>query len=228
MNSILQKVQKILAKAENTDNENEREVFMAKAQAMMEEHAITMAQVESIKGSEKREPISITVHVPRGVGRPAKGSLAVRIAKSNRCQVRGGYGDSYIFEGMPEDARFAEMLFTSLCLQAEQSYDPKKKPKWTNGRTFRASFMESFFSTVGNRIVSQARERDRERTHSQALVLADVEKRITEKFGKVRYGSRRASSYDSTAAHYGRKAGENANLSGKTHRGVGTRGMIEA
>jgi len=224
---ILDKVRKILDKAEGTDNEAERQAFLTKAQQMMEDHAISQAQVEAARGSEKREPIAVFVEVnTRKVGGPAKGMMAVYIAKANRCQVvgtskrndQGEWIPGFQFQGMPDDAEFCEMLFTSLTMQAEQSYDPRKKPEWTHGRTYRASFMEGFYKVAGNRVETEAAKREQSRWESDggstALVLADVSKRIEDKFGKAKYSTRRQSSYDRAGDMDGRREGSRADLSG--------------
>ena len=227
---ILRKVQGLLAKAEGTDYEAERDAFLAKAQEMMERYAIDAAQLEAAKPGTEREPVSLFVAWPaRTVGKSAKGSLAVTIAQSNRCQVKSEYrwvdGKrtlGLLFQGMPEDAEFCMMLYTSLGLQAEQAYDPRKKPEWTNGRTYRANFYEGYCSRVSDLIREQARERaaqrraeDAEAGTSTALVIVGIEERVAAKFGKARYGSRRVNTaYCATGRADGSYAGSRADLSG--------------
>ena len=218
---ITSKVRALLNKSENTDNEHERDAFLAKAQEMMERHAISMAQIEASRPSEVREPVEARVEwAARSVGKSAKGSLAVSIAKSNRCQVVAGYDQTLVFQGMPEDVDFCVMLYTSLCLQAEQAYDPRKKPEWTHGRTYRASFFEGYASRVRARIDEQARARRSEARSSGAdLVLVGIEQKVAEKFGRARYGSRRVCDTCGAGRSDGAAAGARADLSaGRTRR----------
>lgn len=234
---ILRKVQGLLAKAEGTEHEGERDVFLAKAQEMMEKHAISMAQIEASKPEVAREPVSIFVEWPkRSVGKGAKGSLAVAIAQSNRCQVKGSAGivdnryvDGLVFQGMPEDAEFCAMLYTSLCLQAEQAYDPSKKPEWTHGRTYKASFYEGYCDRVRSRIKEQASERKAESVSSGTdLIIVGIEKRVAEKFGKARYGSRRVNDQCATGRNDGRVAGNSADLSGGRTKRMANRKQVTA
>lgn len=233
---IMRKVQGLLAKAEGTEFEAERDAFLAKAQEMMQRHAITQAQVEKAKPGTDRKPVEVFVSWPaRTVGKAAKGSLAIRIASANRCQVGTGYGErgelGLKFQGMPDDAEFCLMLYTSLCLQAEQAYDPKLKPEWTHGRTYKASFFEGYCRRVGERIDEQARERAAELakdTSGTALVLVGVQKRIEEEFGKARYGTRRASDSCAAGRNDGRRAGDRADMSGGQTGRVNARRQIGA
>ncbi len=240
---ILRKVQGLLAKAEGTEFEQERDAFLAKAQEMMERHAISMAEIEAAKPGTEREPISLDVEWPeRSIGKGAKGSLAIAIANANRCQVKTGWVRSegkrtlaLKFQGMPEDAEFCVMLYTSLCLQAEQAYDPSNKPEWTHGRTYKANFYEGYCDRVRDRINEQARERaaarkreDAETGTSTDLIVVGIEQRVAEKFGKARYGTRRASTnYCATGRNDGNRAGSRADLSGGRTKQFANRKQIE-
>lgn len=230
---IIKRVRKLMDKAESTDHEAERESLIEKANALMEEYTISITQVEMAGDAEVREPVAVFVPVGRSVGKPAKGTLAVQIAKANRAQVVGARRwdddswkstDGFEFHAMPEDAEWCAMLFTSLEVQAETAYDPKLKPSWVHGRTYRASFMEGFYARVGDRIAVAARkraaERDEESSTGTDLVLMDIEKRIQQKFGKAKYGKRRTN-YDSTGYADGGKAGNSADLSAGRTRQMG-------
>ncbi len=232
---ILRKTRALLNKAEGTDNEHERDAFLAKAQEMMERYAITTAQMELEKGSEQREPIEQFVAWPaRTVGKQAKGSLAISIASSNRCIIKarrdidenGKWILGLVFQGMPEDVEFCVMLYTSLCLQAEQAYNPKNRPEWTNPRTYKASFYEGFCARVRDRVAEQARERKQTHASGTDMVLVGVQKRIEEKFGKSRYGSRRVSDSCATGRNDGRQAGDRADMSGGQTKQMANRKQV--
>jgi hypothetical protein len=244
VSKILTKVRALIDKAESTEHEAERDAFLAKAQQMMEEHAITQAEIEMAKPSQVREPISVRVEYGTGVGKGALGSLAVTLARANRCQVvsYSNYrGSRYMqlgvtFQGMPEDVEFCEMLFTSLRLQAEQALQLSlklgKKPEWTHGRTYRNSFMEGYFDRVRNRIKEQANQRESERMSSEgghtALVLANVQGRIEEKFGKVSYGTRRTHIGCDAGHSDGGYHGARADISGGRTKQISSRKALKA
>lgn len=258
--NILHKVRKLIDKASGTDSEPERDALLEKAGQWMERHAITQAQLESISQTEAREPVAIRVAFPitNKIGQSAMGSLACVIAQTSRCQVRGAHiyvnketGDQlpetaqpdfwsnykrvtgYTFQGMPEDAQFCELLWTSLALQCEQGLNEAirlgKKPEWTHGRTYRANFFEGFRARVSSRLREQAQRRDDEREAGCALVLAAPMARIEEKFGRVRYGSRSVNTqYCGAAKQDGGRAGASADLSGGSRRGLGNRAGLNA
>jgi hypothetical protein len=233
MSDILRKVQGLLTKSEHTDNEHERDAFLAKAQELMEKHAISMAQLEAVKPELQRKPIAEHVPAPKQqVGGPAKASLMIALAKANRCQVTYSWNNGRMLEvqGMPDDVAFVSMLYTSLCLQMEQSYDPSKRPDWTHGRTYKTNFIEGYCSRVADRIREQHREREIvAKAEGTDLVLVGAQKRVEEHFGRARYGSRRVQTrYCAAGRHDGQREGSRADLSGGRTRQLGNRRMLEA
>lgn len=235
MSRIPEKINALISKAQSTEHEAERDTYLAKAQQLMEDYAVSQAELDLAKPSEQRVPIEILVeHKRSSVGGPAKGSMMIRIASANRCQIQGIHKDGKYFlriQGMPEDAEFVEQVYTSLCLQLEQQYDTAikagKKPAWDNGRSYRASFYEGFMTRVGQRIQEDARNRQQENTGtSRELVLTNSKKRVEEHFGKVRYGTRRASNRSAVGRAHGSDAGSSADVSGGKTRGIGSRKQL--
>lgn len=57
---IMERIQKVLNKAQGTDNEAEAEMLMAKVQAMLEEHNFTMLDLDNL---EEVDPVGTEKHV---------------------------------------------------------------------------------------------------------------------------------------------------------------------
>ena len=253
-NKILRRVRKLIDKANSTEHEAEREAFMAKAQKMMTEHAISAAELEMAGDVEKREPVSITFRVMRrrSPGLDGFDTATVQIAKALRCNTIWAYPTEEQRQedpefrkfkwmkimGMPEDAMFFELLITSLMLQVEQAYerDKHKKPEWTHGRTYRANYFSGFWDRVGDRIERQAydeRVELEQETSGTDLVLADVKERVdtyckTQGFNGYVTKSSSRTTYDATARADGGRAGDSADLSGGRTKGIKSRGRLTA
>lgn len=146
MATIIEKIHKLLAKAEGTDNEHEADAFMAKAQALMVEYQVSDEQIR-LQGEKPKEEI-ITKNVPFGmmIGRDDKVRLLCRIAKtmqarafhsapwrkydyvettlpSGRTYRKRGKGKmtggSVTVVGYASDIDVVYALWTHLCLQAD-------------------------------------------------------------------------------------------------------------
>jgi hypothetical protein len=126
---MMDKVRALLAKAEGTDNEHEAEVFLAKAQQLMTEHAISEAMINSSRPRDSRlKPVQREWEVP-GPYPQAKANLLMEIAKAQGCQVcwnkpkkASYYRDSrptaivYIV-GFEDDLDATDQLYTHLLIQ---------------------------------------------------------------------------------------------------------------
>lgn len=133
--------QKLIAKAESTTHEAERDAFLAKAHAIMEAHALDMLSVlgRPKQASEKM----IDLRVPMVTAnlawlRDPFIALAGAVAKHCRCRLLI-YGannskwfgcDAGVF-GLESDAEYFNTLFTSLRLHALECIDPKYDPAQT-------------------------------------------------------------------------------------------------
>lgn len=243
--SLLAKVRKLIAKAERTDIDAEREAFLAKAQEWMVRHAMDESLV---KGEPKTEFIERRLIVGKhGAGIWAKRNLAYAVAGHANCRGWSNTGAYYnTVAGFREDVEWADLLFTSLLLQMEQELSTAERPEWTPWQTFRTNFMDAFVRAVKDRLHRQQVEALRatvelrlkdnptadesaDATTSVAMVLRDRKAKVDEwvdgnhKFVNV---TRNMGAYCGSSEQQGMRAGERADLSGGRTGRIGATGRL--
>lgn len=233
MSGMQDKIAKLLAKAEATDNEHEADAFTAMAERLMVKWGIEEAVVRSKMGNGAKAE-AIVVESIRFEGRyaPAHISLGASVLAglgNLRCLQtthRGENARSLKIIGHEGDVARAIQLLTSLQLQVVTA-----QRKWwrtfgskdylTENEKFKArrQFVMSFGSTVGERLAKIRREEivvtdTQSGVVGTALVLLDrkaaVDEYMTSAYGKLRSGrGMQGSNYGHSE---GRQAGNTARL----------------
>lgn len=108
-NSIVEKIQKLLAKAEGTNNEAEAQAFFNGAQRLMAQHNIRLEDVNVTKEIKVEE--NIIIEDRANAARNQK--LAYIIAKNFKCELIK-YGSVLKFLGLDEDIKIATMTFNAI------------------------------------------------------------------------------------------------------------------
>lgn len=226
------KIAALLAKAEKTDNEHERDAFTAKAETLMLRLGIQAAELEAA-GEVKAEKIVETNHVFSGIyattlvgftHRVAQGFGNLTILQSSRGQRKRVV---YVI-GHESDVESFMALLASLNLQAVSALkrfqrDHKEDRAWKSVQekfVQDRSFLEGFATEVSRRLSALRVETEAEATTGAALVLASKQSRVDEymseaypKLGKARGGNQQ---WSSLGAQAGRSAGATANIGGKS------------
>lgn len=239
----LDRVRKLLAKAEGTDNEHERETFMQAANALMAKYGIEQAVLRTVSGREDK-PGNRIIDID-GPWADVRGSLVYRVAEALRCKcVRlpkaNGRARVHIF-GFESDIERAEVIYTSLLLQMASGLARLAIPETIREtpRVYRRSWMLGYVREVAW-MVRQAEKKaahEHEQATAQAsagqtdvsmaLVLADrkaiVDQSVADVYPRLLHGRGASSSGSGYAA--GMAAGRRANIGG-TGVGRGTRGAI--
>lgn len=218
---ILTKVRALLAQAESTTFPAEAETFTAKAQELMTRHAIDHA----LLGAGGRGEHPITRRIP--VDEPyvdAKSLLLQNVAQHSRC--RAVFHQRYALSsvvGFEHDVEAAELLFTSLLVQAQVALtaEAHNKPAGSRPRSrgFRSAFLVAYAVRIGERLaaindaVIGAVEAE---TGSSALPVlaarrAEVDGAVDELFGPLR-SSTVTSGWDSVGGARGAAAADRARL----------------
>ncbi|MEO3870174.1 DUF2786 domain-containing protein [Nonomuraea sp. B12E4] len=208
----LERVRKLLAKAERTDNEHERATFMAAASALMAKHGI-----DSLPPAGTRQiPGDRIVTLPAPWARE-KARLVSLVAQAVRCRpLLIGQGDGgqrvHVF-GFAADLERADLLATSLLLQMASGLARVHPPADVAGvRAYRRSWLLGFTDEV-YRLLCAAESRAAEAGTGAALVLADrraeVERAVADRYPRVRMSVPRTSG---TGYRHGVAAGRRADL----------------
>ncbi|MGK0226022.1 MAG: hypothetical protein ACI8XD_000832 [Thermoproteota archaeon] len=229
MTTIINRVKALIAKAESSPYPAEANAFMAKAQELINDHAIDQARLTGA------DPTSVGHETLQMKGTYTKERCLIwsAAANANRCQVLtlSTYGSSKVSDltliGREQDRQLVRLLATSLELQAVRRLDDLD-PNATVGSSVvqRRSFLRGFALEVTDRlrrsghthaVVGQAAE--------QALVLARdaVDRYVGENFD-VSHGRRGSARHDGLAFSHGRRAGARADV-GSTRLGADRRSL---
>jgi hypothetical protein len=194
----LERVRKLLAKAERTDNEHERAAFMAAASALMAKYGIDSLDPER----PRQAPGDRIVTVP-GPWAREKARLVSLVAQALRCRPlligRADGGHRVHVFGFAADLERAELLATSLLLQMASGLARVRPPgEVTAVRAYRRSWLLGFTDEV-YRLLREAENRAEAEAPSvgTALVLADrhaeVERAVAAAYPRIRLSVPRTS-----------------------------------
>ncbi|WP_327580702.1 DUF2786 domain-containing protein [Nonomuraea sp. NBC_00507] len=194
----LDRVRKLLAKAERTDNDHERATFMAAASALMAKHGIDALP----PAGTRQVPGDRIVTLP-GPWAGEKARLVSLVAQAVRCRPlligRGDGGQRVHVFGFAADLERADLLATSLLLQMASGLARVRVPEdVTAVRAYRRSWLLGFTDEV-YRLLCAAESRaeaDAAGTGTE-LVLADrrgeVERAVAAHYPNIRMSVPRTS-----------------------------------
>ena len=223
---ILERVRKLLAKAEHPATPPaEAEAFSEKAAALMSRYVIDQAMIDATRPVDV-QPVTRTLVVDAPYALP-KTVLLDHVARAFRvCMAMGRDLDSggrrCTLVGFPADLDTAELLFTSLLLQASTAVSVAGRGR-PDIKAFRRAFLIGYAQTIGGRLAKAQHDAEHEaasQTPGSAVVLADRESRVAaafaEQFPRLRTVRATVSSGGGLVA--GRDAGERADLSATRSR----------
>jgi hypothetical protein len=241
--AVLARVRKILAKAEDpAATPEEAETYTAKAAELIAAYGIDRALLaETLPGSDVVGDRVVVLDAPYALD---KANLLSGVATALRCQavqrtrhdVEGKQLSMHLF-GYDSDLARAEVLYTSLLLQATASLRRNLAPPGENLAAYRRSWLAGFTSAVVRRLLeseeraaraAEATQDDEAPTgRSVSLVLADrsvaVRSARDREYPHLRTASARTLS--GSGARSGYLAGQRADLGG-TRVGRQARGRL--
>lgn len=222
MSAIIDRVRALLAKAESSPYPAEADAFTAKAQKLINEHAIDQARLRGIDPAEVGQellPMSGTYTRERAL-------IWTAVAHANRCQLLtvSAVGRAKVHEmvliGREHDRDLVQLVATSLELQAMRRLGELEVDRtWESPVVQRRSFLRGFAIEVGDRLQRAGHDRiGAGEATTQALVLASdaVDRYVAEHFDVQQRRSQ--SRHDGVAFSHGRRAGASADV-GSTRLG---------
>jgi hypothetical protein len=194
---LVDRVGKLLAQAEGTDNEHEAAAFVERAQQLATEHAVDLelarARQRERQSRGAAEPLvqeRLEVGARGRRGNRHRVLLYVACAAANDVLVNVAHNSTYVLGfGYRADLEVVERLWTSLAVQmtaaAQRRLDRgEHRASGVPGLTWRLSYYDGFVEIVGERLRA-ARERavaaapaPTSGTPSAALVLREKGERV--------------------------------------------------
>ena len=132
---LLNRIRGLLAKAERTENEHEREAFYAHAQRLMDQHRIDMALLDLGGKSAVREAIRYMLQLGWSEWTYHKWGILFHIADHCGVVAVREPGDSVALIGMKDDIEMAELLYTLSVME----FDTRINPTWDPEKSFGAN-----------------------------------------------------------------------------------------
>lgn len=222
---VLHKVRSLLAKAESTSFPDEAEALTAKAQQLMDRHAIDRAAVAASGGSAAGGPEGRSVLVEAPYARP-KFQLLTELARANRCRaVLDTRSGRATVVGFADDQATVELLYTSLLVQGTRAMLRAGTSARTRSRAYRQAFLVAYAARIGQRLqqAAAATVRDAVRDHGEGLlpVLRSREVAVQDLLEETFPDLRRMRVTASDPAGYaaGHAAADRARLGGHEVRG---------
>lgn len=240
---FVDKVQKLLAKAESTNSEAEAEALFAKATELMQRHMIDEVMLAEARGIRTDEITDISFPLGSTYWQAWRSAGAsVGTAFGFRCVAATGKNGRMWWYGWRSELSPAEQIWTSLMIQAErfarEFMRTYRSPDWFDAAEAREdrykakrSFLISFGLQVGSRIREQRettrREVSQEHGSSDLLpVLVSRDDQLDRYYENLGFNKGRRSqlSYNSAGLAAGYEAGRQADL-GQTQV-AGSRGSL--
>ena len=180
MDNILAKIKKLQALAANNSNVAEAAAAAAKAQALMFEHNITTAEVETASVADVYEKIEHTLDANRNtIG--WKASLLYVIAKHNFCRAVSHGGTTRMsLVGKRSNVEGVLYLYAVCEREIDRLATAETKAQLADKAIFRRSFCRGAVAAISERLRAQrqASEAQANTAHTTALVLRNVETEV--------------------------------------------------
>lgn len=198
-NDKLERIRKLLAKAEKAGTPEEAEIYNEKAAELMARHSIDSAMLAA--GEPNRDAIGVRRLNMTDPYSKEKATLAGGVATAMNCRIVSHPGsgrgqiDSVTLIGFESDLNRVELSYTSLLLQATRSVVRQRPPAWSGESTaaFRRTWLIGFAAEVHRRFSDAAERAASDHDQSKAdgrptaeIVLADrkslVDRAVSERF----------------------------------------------
>ena len=211
---MLARIRALLAKAEGTEYAQEAEAFTGKAQELMARYAIDDALLADPAAGVDVHSRRIHIEDPYA---EQKALLADVCAQAQHCKAvwAGDVGISTII-GPPTELELADMLYTSLLVQAVRAMTEAGRFRGDRSPSFRRAFLTSYASRIAERLADSNARADEQVVAEIGAELVPVRARIdaavADEFDRLfpHIVRGKARSYDARGWHAGRAAADAA------------------
>lgn len=190
---VLDKVRKLLAKAEATDNPNEAEAFSAKAAELIAAHRISPERLRASGPADRLQLRRIVIG--RGAYVRARLALLGVVCAGHDCEIvyeSGPSGAVALVAGFGDDLDLVAVLYESLHLQAAAQMAGVRRATPAATQRWRRSFLFGFASRVGETLRESSRHAaaSARRATTDASLLPDLPARAEQvrEFASTAFG----------------------------------------
>lgn len=226
--ALLNTVNALMAKAASTEFGPEAEAFLAKAEQLIERHAIEQAELR-VAGDKSADTDSLTASrvsiIPKLLTSEALRNLLTTLARGNRCKTVWIYPSATVaVYGFETDVEATKMIYHTLatmmpkdCERAVRLQKPGRQ-----AQVFRKNFYNGFVAGVYASIYAAQVERECTTTTGHELVLlkdtvARVNDFVSQEHPKLNSIKRNEHVYNHNAAQAGVRAGTAAHEAATRH-----------
>ncbi len=228
--SMINRIEALLAKAESTGYGPEADAYLSKAQELMARHSIDSAMLRSIDDRVRASEV-ITVEIratqPNSRSLPRLLTLLGTIAQNNFCRsFRRGTSGICVIVGFPEDIELVRNMYAliSIQMQSEATRQMRRQPKGQGGFKFRMGFYDGYCVAISLRLSAAADRANAaaqsEYGHSSALVLRDKKAMVDQHESLRNIRSQRTTGGSWSGMDAGRDAGFRADIGNERLGGV--------
>lgn len=218
--SIIEKVRKLMAMAEDSSSPNEAAIAARRARILMDKYQLDHDDIEHAT-QEFADAIAGT---RRRFVALWEQSLAINIANLNDCQVRYTDYKQFKFEGMANDAEVCRYMFYYLTRAAKRQCSEYLKGEGYTRYNARlgTAWKLGFAYAIRDKINEMVEEREKMVTATGKGLVVVKMGLVHQHFGVAKYGSAKTSHRadpEATTAHAnGHKAGQRQSV----HTGIGS------
>ena len=209
---LIERIRNLLAMGGDISSPNEAAIALKRARKLMDEHQVTMSDIEALRESDMGES-----GFEGNSGRQETwiSSMALSVAALNDCIVRLNNTIAksrtvivYEFCGFKEDAQMCEFMLAYLVDTARRSYERDRKPLKLSGIADKNDYLLGFAEEINTRIKTMIEERKEqlsEECKSRSLIVSK-QAMVQKEYGKTRKGKATYKRSRSQSAYRGGKS----------------------
>lgn len=187
---ILARIQALLAMGGDVSSENEAKIALRRARSLMDEHQITLNDIENIEADDlgtsqydvggKRQQRWVT-------------DLAVSVARLNDCIVKHatrrhrGENKRYEFQGFKEDTKMCEFMLVYLVDTCNRLYQRDKVKLGLKGSGDKNDYLQGITHGLKERIKEIIAERQLAKASDGRSLMVVKIAVVEDEFGKAKY-----------------------------------------